>query len=218
MGMFGFVFHGKKYTANHMECTAETVQPRDFLCAVTTLEEAQCWVVALNWAVQRKRRLDEEEWHELDDLSQQQQQHAFQVVSTTTRPQKTSKTVVTKVTSLQVVRTDTWKFQLAYSIHLLLLKTQPGRDSCQVEEYVMLRTLDDIHDMLTKLETQVTNSKSRRVLSQVKLPHSLKLYSDYVASMPLVDRALQALAMDASLCNAQAMRSFYSLNYYTTRE
>ena len=71
MGMFGFVFHGKRYTSNdyNMECTAETVQPRDFLCAVTTLEEAQCWVVALNWAVQRKRRLEEEEWHDLDDYN-----------------------------------------------------------------------------------------------------------------------------------------------------
>lgn len=213
MGMFGFVFHGKRYTSNdyNMECTAETVQPRDFLCAVTTLEEAQCWVVALNWAVQRKRRLEEEEWHDLDDS--QQQQHAFQVVSNKTA--KTSKTVVTKVTSLQVVRTDTWKFQLAYSIRLLLLKTQPNRNSCVVQEYVLLRTLDDLHEMLATLETQASNGASRRVLGEIKLPHSLKLYSDYVASMPLVDRALQALAMDASLCNAPAMRSFYSLNSNT---
>jgi len=51
-GTYGFVFHGQRHV--HPDILAchppEHVTPRDFLCAVGTLEEAQSWVVALQWA------------------------------------------------------------------------------------------------------------------------------------------------------------------------
>lgn len=55
MGAFGFLFHGQRHfvfseTACH---PPDPVAPRDFLCAVSTLEQAQSWVVALQWAAQR---------------------------------------------------------------------------------------------------------------------------------------------------------------------
>lgn len=64
---FGFLFEGQRLL--HMEdtsattcttATAETVnvkEQRDFLCAVPTLEEAQMWVVALQWAANQRKAI-----------------------------------------------------------------------------------------------------------------------------------------------------------------
>eukprot|EP00545_Synedropsis_sp_CCMP1620_P000304 CAMPEP_0119010850 /NCGR_PEP_ID=MMETSP1176-20130426/5288_1 /TAXON_ID=265551 /ORGANISM="Synedropsis recta cf, Strain CCMP1620" /LENGTH=941 /DNA_ID=CAMNT_0006963591 /DNA_START=80 /DNA_END=2905 /DNA_ORIENTATION=- len=57
-GTFGFLFHARRLLYHDdnpiVVCTPDSQkanQPaRDFLCAVSTLEEAQSWVVALQWA------------------------------------------------------------------------------------------------------------------------------------------------------------------------
>ena len=227
MGSFGFVFHAQRYTtpmfntSNTMEChPPENVQPRDFLCAVGTLEEAQSWVVALQWAASERRRDDE--WQDDDDFYVRTK-HAFQVTTPSSlssrdkqplrrhhRQRKQSKTVVTKVQSLQLVRAQMWHLEWAYSIRMLLLRTQQSHE-LKVEERVILRTLKDIRDMLMQLQREVTHEKSRQVLEQVQLPETMVWYSEYVASMPHVDRVLRALAMDPKICNSQSMRSFWSL-------
>jgi Protein ENHANCED DISEASE RESISTANCE 2, C-terminal len=38
---------------NPTQCTPQPQEQRDFLCAVSTLEEAQMWVIALQWAAQQ---------------------------------------------------------------------------------------------------------------------------------------------------------------------
>lgn len=57
---------------NSKNVTPVTLEPRDFLCAVTTLEEAQMWVVALQWAA--SERLVVESIHEME-LKQKLLQH-----------------------------------------------------------------------------------------------------------------------------------------------
>ncbi|CAJ1961563.1 unnamed protein product [Cylindrotheca closterium] len=59
-GSFGFLFRGQRsLTQELMVKSTEPNPPRDFFCAVSTLDEAQTWVVALQWAAtmcQRVRR------------------------------------------------------------------------------------------------------------------------------------------------------------------
>ncbi|KAL3940498.1 MAG: hypothetical protein SGBAC_004973 [Bacillariaceae sp.] len=50
-GSFGFLFRGQRsLTQELMVKSTEPNPPRDFFCAVSTLDEAQTWVVALQWA------------------------------------------------------------------------------------------------------------------------------------------------------------------------
>lgn len=55
---YGFMFRGQRLLSSASEmlqCSPDAVQhdQRDFLCAVASLEEAQMWVVALQWAATR---------------------------------------------------------------------------------------------------------------------------------------------------------------------
>ena len=49
-GSFGFLFRGQRLNQDLLMCHQEPIVPRDFFCAVSTLEEAQTWVVVLQWA------------------------------------------------------------------------------------------------------------------------------------------------------------------------
>lgn len=53
-GSYGFLFRGQRlYTAkyvNDLLSNQEPNPPREYFCAVSTLEEAQTWVIALQWA------------------------------------------------------------------------------------------------------------------------------------------------------------------------
>jgi hypothetical protein len=238
MGSYGFVFHGQRrpIIQHTVDChPPEHYETRDFLCAVNTLEEAQSWVVALQWAASEKRR--EDEWQEEDEdfyagsVGRQRTDNAFQVLSTKRqapkREKKQGKTVVTQVSSLQLVRVGAWRFELAYSIRILLLQqttattttttttsttTAPG---LLVEERTIARTLNDIRTMLQELQQEVTNPQSLQVIQKCELPLELTICSDYVASLLRMDQALRSLAMDAHVCNSQSMRSFLSLSVET---
>jgi hypothetical protein len=65
-GTYGFVINGVRQLLLEPDCKPE--QPfleRNFLCAVSTLEEAQSWVVALQWAASM------ESWDSDEELYQQ---------------------------------------------------------------------------------------------------------------------------------------------------
>lgn len=49
-GSFGFLFRGQRQVTNELLANPEPNPPREYFCAVSTLEEAQTWVVALQWA------------------------------------------------------------------------------------------------------------------------------------------------------------------------
>ena len=62
-GSFGFIFRGQRLKRSPQSAAAaadvealplEVPEPRDFLCAVSTLEDAQMWVVALQWAASER--------------------------------------------------------------------------------------------------------------------------------------------------------------------
>ncbi|KAL7566135.1 hypothetical protein ACA910_003904 [Epithemia clementina (nom. ined.)] len=84
-GSYGFTFRGQRLRhleqqqqqhsilsggSDHHEAIA-LPEPRDFLCAVNTLEDAQMWVVALQWAA--SERMVVESVSEMETLHQQQQ-------------------------------------------------------------------------------------------------------------------------------------------------
>jgi len=57
-GSFGFLFRGQRsLTQELMVKSTEPNPPRDFFCAVSTLDEAQTWVVALQWAATMCQRI-----------------------------------------------------------------------------------------------------------------------------------------------------------------
>ena len=47
---------GGESSTIHVKVQASTVQSREYLCAVSTQEEAESWVVALKWAAEHRRR------------------------------------------------------------------------------------------------------------------------------------------------------------------
>jgi hypothetical protein len=49
-GSFGFLFRGQRLLTTELMVNPEPNPPREYFCAVSTLEEAQTWVVALQWA------------------------------------------------------------------------------------------------------------------------------------------------------------------------
>lgn len=50
-------YSNESYDATvHVKVQASTVQSREYLCAVSTAEEAESWVVALKWAAEHRRR------------------------------------------------------------------------------------------------------------------------------------------------------------------
>jgi len=58
-GSFGFVFLARP---SCLGTTMESTPTRDYLCAVSTLEEAQSWVVALQWAASIQPRDRRDRW------------------------------------------------------------------------------------------------------------------------------------------------------------
>jgi hypothetical protein len=49
-GSFGFLFRGQRQCTQELMVNPEPNPPREYFCAVSTLEEAQTWVVVLQWA------------------------------------------------------------------------------------------------------------------------------------------------------------------------
>ena len=92
-GSFGFLFRGQRQLTNELMTNPEPNPPREYFCAVSTLEEAQTWVVALQWSAvvcQQQRRINNNSFnssscsidmsnhHHLQQQQQQQKQRQQQ--------------------------------------------------------------------------------------------------------------------------------------------
>jgi Protein ENHANCED DISEASE RESISTANCE 2, C-terminal len=131
---------------------AETEPPvRDYLCAVTTLEDAQMWVVALQWAASLAPPPSTEQWWKVDYAIFPQSPSIVitessssplaaavprelpdTAASKTTNIHKTpvppkveeppkGKVLITAVTGYTVIRLTAWTLEIAYEIHAMLL-------------------------------------------------------------------------------------------------
>jgi hypothetical protein len=70
-GSFGFLFRGQRLFVNDLlsKKNQDPDAPREYFCAVSTLEEAQTWVIALQWAAAmcKKNRIAETYYHDDSD-------------------------------------------------------------------------------------------------------------------------------------------------------
>ena len=212
------------------------VQPRDYLCAVSTLEEAQAWVVALQWAAQQGH----DGWYDDadDELFSNAKMPALEVISTPPQsppPQKRltiqarpthkkpkkkralamdGRILVPRLQRLGYVRTTMLTWTLAFRVQLLIV-TKSGTLG---EERTILRTHPQIEGLLEKLDSM--NSSSSKIQSLVKNQRAklsrprLRSYRDYVTLLPGVDSILRTLSMDPSVCNSDALKAFWCLDDY----
>ena len=228
-GTFGFCLSALR-SEHGANCTEPSFGKRDFLCAVATLEEAQSWVVALQWAASLAHtsawESDEELYHAAATLMHPLKANALQVVAqsvpsmeltakkintqlTKQKQQLQGTIVVTKVQSLRIIRHATGGVNVAYQISLLLVR--PG--SSRAEQRLIARTRQDIYDVLLDLREESTSS-SRLVLTEAQelmkdIPTN---YFDFVTSLARIERVMRSLAMDAGICNSAALRRFWALD------
>jgi hypothetical protein len=145
-GSYGFLFRGQRQaSAPDLLASQEPIAPREFFCAVPALEEAQTWVVALQWAAtvcrpQLLLRNNSEytpDYNWMMETSQHpHSQHAVSPSPTMVRdipppppplsPKKppSGTIVVTRVQRYRLVRLKQFQFEIAYEIDLLLLSRQ----------------------------------------------------------------------------------------------
>ena len=290
-GSFGFTFRGQRLRhleqshqqqsvhQDNAEFTADP-EPRDFLCAVDTLEDAQMWVVALQWAAS-ERMVVESVSEFVTPSTQQQQQQQFtpqksRTVETTgdyvtvtappttatsvlTTPQGSSvapvmavaptstnttttgttslrkggtgggRMVVTKVTTVRIVRISMWQWEIAYEIHGLLVSgggSPPSLDG-RAEWWMALRTARDLWHLLQALYHEVRSSDllvwKQPLLDlprlenrqEYSLSHS-SFQQTLLQSIPIVDGMLRSLVTDATMVKTNALKTFLGLTTTTT--
>ena len=225
-GTYGFLFHARRLVFDDLCINGDPNESRDFLCHVPTLEEAQSWVVALQWASSHQYK-DEEDYF---DLVARPDSNRVRNVRTSNTPYlvanpspkktnrressprqpKIGKIVVPKVQTVTAVRIDTITFGLAYKIQLLVLAT---KTATMIEERVLLRSRSQLETLLDQLLQE--NTKSKAVLETVRQKlqqRTLSTYQDHVESVAMIDSIIRILALDAQICNSPALRSFWSLD------
>lgn len=232
-GTYGFLFHARRLVFDDLCVNGDPNESRDFLCHVPTLEEAQSWVVALQWASSHHFK-DEEDFISL--ISGPYSTRTRSVLTSndpylvpnpspkksvrrevSPRRPKAGKIVVPKVQSVRAVKEDTLIFSLAYKIKLLVLASKTGT---MIEERVLLRSRNQVEILVEQLFQECMHSKSKAVLETVRQklqqrrPHT---YREHVTSVAMVDSILRILALDAQICNSAALRSFWSLDVFVVQ-
>ena len=182
-GSYGFLFRGQRLLAHELMVPChppESVQPRDFFCAVGTLEEAQTWVVALQWAASVWKRssfniMRSPDVSRTNLTPRVANLECLEIVDTNLKrndmdyrnrkKQKFGRIVVTKVQQCRLVRIRRLQWEAAYEIELLLLqhtgeKVQSG--TLMVEEITLLKTPQDLQKFLSRLVREIGRSQSSR--------------------------------------------------------
>ena len=221
-GTYGFLFHARRLIFDDLcvGVNADSNEARDFLCHVSSLEEAQSWVVALQWASSHNYNDEDDLYSTPSTLGRAGSRKPALMVVSPSRKQKprqspkVGKIVVPKVQIVRAVRTNTFTFELVYQIHLLVL---PKKAGTSIEERVLLRTRGQMELLLHQLFQECTKSKAVLETVRRKLQQKPRSYNDYVTSIALVDSILRTLAMDAHICNSTALRSFWSLEDYVVQ-
>jgi hypothetical protein len=152
----------------------EVNPPREYFCAVSTLEEAQSWVIALQWSVEvcqkTLRRLNNLSEIEDDTLTLGSSIEARKnsdlncgrqaIANLQSTPPKvvketrstTGRILVTKVRGFRTVRVDGlifFRWEVAYEVALLLVENSKNK----MEERRILVTVHELESMLREMST-----------------------------------------------------------------
>lgn len=158
----------------------EASPPREYFCAVSTLEEAQSWVIALQWSVQvcqktlsRRDSLIENDndnvtldsnfdVRSIGDERNAIEQSAAPKVMDNTRS-KTGRILVTRVRSFRTIRADNlksttyfYRWEVAYEVALLLVENNKNK----IEERRILVTLQELEKMLKEMSRTIKSRAS----------------------------------------------------------
>ena len=229
-GTYGFLFHARRLVFDNLCINSDPNESRDFLCHVPTLEEAQSWVVALQWAGSNLHKDSDDDFFPVVARSNRpnnpptanpsyhlKNSPPNKVKSREPSPRrpKAGKIIVPKVQSVTPVRTDSLTFEMAYNIQLLVLMTKTGT---LIEERVLLRTQSQLETLIQQLLEECTKSKAVLETVRRKLQHRPPLsYFDFVTSVATIDSIFRILALDAQICNSMALRAFWSLEVDVVR-
>jgi hypothetical protein len=236
-GSYGFLFRGQRQATPDLLASQEPIAPREFFCAVPALEEAQTWVVALQWAATVCRpQLLRNNSDAADYWMEPETQHVphgrvargisppptmVRDIPPPLAPKNTKKSpngtiVVTKVQRYRLVRVKQWQCEIAYEIDLLLLSRRKngGTGAPLIEERRILRTPRDLQTMVYQLRSQLKNDSpllEKMVLVAKSLPKLDSPTQNWKKSLSIVDGMLRALAMEAEVVNLQAIKDCFCL-------
>mmetsp|Transcript_1316 Transcript_1316/g.3339 ORF Transcript_1316/g.3339 Transcript_1316/m.3339 type:complete len:842 (+) Transcript_1316:261-2786(+) len=266
-GSYGFLFRGQRVgghlSNNNFEvdqntfvdmqhdrvgqsCSTNSVvkemnPPREYFCAVGTLEEAQSWVIALQWAVKvcqkTLQQLDskyENDEEKIDDWNKDigdtirgnnlEKKKATQVITrkgTNHKRSKSGRILVTNVSDYRIIRVASlFRWDVAYEVALLLIENNKER----VEERRILLTVEQLDAMLRALSKSLPNRAS--LLDDLRRQTGKLTRFQYAdggtagrcsgnmidSSMTTLKGILRALAMEAAAVNSRSMRHLFGLD------
>lgn len=233
-GTYGFCIHAHYYAEEEEEESSSPSPPqedRQLYCAVSTLVEAQMWVVALRWAasIQQQRPPRQgttgQDWMQVTTSSITAETTTVPSYESTLAVQERrvkpaavpSRIVVAKVVTYRLVRVGAMQFEIAYEIHCLLVQTKEP-----AMQWTMLRTTDDLEAAVKSLCEELGPTKlDPALLEPIKrLPRlKNKLHpTEIQASLTIADSIVRSLVMDALIINSQAMKQFLSLATVSNHE
>lgn len=157
----------------------EANPPREYFCAVSTLEEAQSWVIALQWSVKACQdtllRLNSQTEDDFDDETLDSNVEVRKIsndkdMKTPTIPQAISSTtskpgriLVTRVRGFRTIRAENTKpttfffrWEVAYEVALLLIESNKKK----IEERRILLTVQQLEKMLKEMSRVVQSHAS----------------------------------------------------------
>lgn len=210
-GAFGFVF---------LATNGAHEPEREYFCAVSTLEEAQAWVVALQWAAdQRGTNYNQtrpmvttttvlrQEKLATDDVTSSSWEHAeapsvkSDATTTSTVWMETNVTysVVTKVVpDVRMVRVRSFHFEPAYEIRVLMTPS--------LESWKLLRTAQDVQNLQNDIHRETLQTIDTILL----LPSNYTL-SSWIDSLQQVEQLLKRVVLNETLLNTRAVQNFLGL-------
>ena len=215
--------------------------PREYFCAVSTLEEAQSWVIALQWSVKvgqetllrHTSSLTESETGNITlDCNIERINRGIEMiaknrsespkVSSDAGP-KTGRILVTRVRDFRTIRAVTtffFRWEIAYEVALLLIENKRNR----IEERRILVTAQQLENMLKEMSKVVQSHSSflNGLLRQLEdLPRFQSTRGKnnnaisaqaFESSITKVNTILRALAMEAVAVNSKSMRHLFGLD------
>lgn len=280
-GSYGFLFHGHRMDEDDGDLLQDGLQllsmgqacqpttdatPRDFLCAVNTLEEAQSWVIALQWAASMGRDAsfqastlpytlpfnsrapnDVSSWQDdglsvtssfssaQPQLSSQGKSEVLQNQSEATASTKkkgkqsspskpasnrnAGKMVVTKVVGYTLVRLESWKWEIAYQIQVLLVMPTKEQNQLQeCEEWSILRTAENFQLIMDKLKVALPAATCQKLHRQTERINSLprlqsrRHLADWSNSVSVVNSILRAFCLEATVVDSSVLKRFLGVH------
>lgn len=239
-GSFGFTFRGRRLeqheqrphlhsldlgspkslhvAASCMVATAVDNEPRDFLCAVSTLEEAQAWVVALQWAVAQYKSDDSlsattsddlDSWeianHDEVPVSETKKAPKLETTKDSVETVKLGKIVLTKVNDFQIVLRSPFRWEVAYLVRVLVVSGN------EASTWIIRCTADELQGLWMTLKQEGRLDHSLRPLQQLPRLAQSPSMKRLEQSLSIVDGLIRSLVLDASLVNGLVVRSFLGL-------